>query len=217
MTKRLGVVLFAMLAVRCGGAPMAPSAEPFTWLTPSAPLPVTNPRFDQSFYNELAHGTLEAPSAPLRRLMQSPSVYLQRTGLSDAFVGQIEQTFKDEIPAFTGGVLTLARFESGEALRPDADGWIVIELAHDEAAACGNTKLGASAGHMWINTKASCARRGEPVAFPSLFAHEMGHALGFYHVDAGLMQPNVTYDQSLTEREQFHGAVAYTQSPGSTK
>lgn len=191
---------------------------PSGWLTPSAPMPTTDPRFDQGFYNQLAHGTYEfGTSTPLHHLTQSPSVYLQRTGLSDAFVAQIEQTFRDEIPAFTGGALTLAQFQTGTTLKPDADGWIVIELGLDDAAACGLTKLGAAAGHMWINTAGKCARRGEITAFASLYAHEMGHALGFYHVEYGLMQASVTFDQTLTERERFHGAVAYTQANGSTR
>lgn len=208
------ILLIALASVGCGSAsPVAPSAG-FSWLTPSAPLPTTNPQFDQTFYNALAHGTLEmGTSAPLRRLLQSPSIYLQRAGLSDAFVAQVEQTYRQEIPAFTGGALTLARFETGESPRPEADGWIVIELRNDDAADCGSTKLGASAGHMWINTASKCERGGSLLV--SIFAHELGHALGFYHVDSGLMQPFVTVDQTLTAREQYHGAVAYTQAIGS--
>lgn len=204
-----------LLCAGCAGnSPIAPSSTGFSWLTPSAPLPTTNPQFDQSFYNALAHGTLEmGTSTPLHRLMQSPSIYLQRAGLSDAFVAQIEQTYREEIPAFTGGALTLARFEAGETTRAEAGGWIVIELRNDGAADCGSTKLGASAGHIWINTAAKCQRDGS--LYLSIFAHELGHALGFYHVDSGLMQPYVTKDQQLTDREQLHGAVAYTQALGS--
>lgn len=215
MAKAYATVLCSLLVILvsgCSGSPTAPSDLPGSWFAPAVPLPTTDARFDGTFYDALVHGARDfAASSPLRRLTVSPSVYLQRTGLSDAFVAQLEQTFREEIPAFTGGALSLARFETGDTLRPDAAGWIVIELRADDTAACGLTKLGASAGHMWINTTARCARRGEPVPFASLFAHEMGHALGFYHVDSGLMQPDVTFDQQLTERERFHGAIAYTQ------
>lgn len=214
------VLLLALMAIRCGGAPASPSAPSLASLLapPAVPLPVDT-RFEPSFYRDLAHGTYEAPTAPapVRRWLRSPSVYLQRRGLSDAFVAMLEQTFREEIPAFTGGALVLDRFESGVELRPDVEGWIVIELGTDDAKACGLTKLGAEAGHMWINAAAKCARRGEPVAFPSLFAHEMGHALGFYHVAEGLMQPTVTFEQGLTEREKYHGAAMYAQPNGSTR
>lgn len=200
--KRLAVFLLALLAIRCGSNPIAPSTA--SWFAPS--LPTTDARFDATFYNELVHGTLEAPSMPARRLWQSPSVYLQRTGLSDAFVAQIEQTIREEIPAFTGNALHLAQWETGTALKPDTDGWIVIEL-RDDAGDCGRTIVGASAGHVIINTADKCLRRD--ALLTAIFAHEIGHALGFYHVDAGLMQAYVTVDQTLTERERFHGAVAY--------
>lgn len=216
---RTALVALALVTFGCGSNPVAPSTS--NWLAPSLPLPTTDARFDPAFFNELAHGTLEfpdAPPAPLHRLTQSPSVYLQRTGLSDAFVAQIEQMFREEIPAFTGGALTLNQFQSGEALKPDTSDWIVIELRTDDPPNCGATTFGLFGSHVQINMASRCALRGQTIPPAALFAHEMGHALGFYHVDAGLMQTYYSIDapeQTLTDREKYHGAVAYTQAIGS--
>lgn len=209
----VGVAAYAaaLLTSGCGGGPTAPSAVPPSgWLGLSAPLPTSDPRFNADFYQQLVRGTLESstPFSP-RRLASPPSIYLQRSGLSDAFVADVERRIRAEVPAFTGGALTVARWETGLEARPESEGWIVIELRTDEAVNCGMSKVGASAGHIWINTASKCARRGEPTGPASLFAHEVGHALGFFHVDAGLMQADVPMDQELTDRERYHGAVAY--------
>jgi len=48
-------------------------------------------------------------------------------------------------------------------------------------------------------------------------AHEIGHALGFYHLDFpnALMFPNYqTFHKTITDGERYHGAVAYARTRG---
>lgn len=204
------ILVVALCAVGCGASPSAP--------TPAVPAPSlpTDPRFDLTFYRQLTQNAHDGPPARLQRLTSSPRIYLQRTGLSDGFVAQLEQTARELIPAFTGGALSLAGWEAGTETRADANGWIMVTLRNDDAANCGNANVGLAAGHIWLNTKPNCARRGEIVGTAAMFAHELGHALGFWHTGEGLMQsPAVSLDQQITDRERYHGAYAYTQPNGS--
>lgn len=209
---RVAVLLAASVALSgCHAAPMGPSPSLASLLSPPFVAP-SDAAYDATFYRALVHG---GGATPLRRLEASPRIYLKRTGLSDGFVAQLEQTARETLPAFTGGALTVAGWETGTALRPDTPGWIIVELRVDERAACGETRLGAVAGHVTLNTKLACQRDGEPVAYAAVFAHELGHALGFYHVGDGLMQPDVVRGAGVSARERYHGALAYRQANGS--
>lgn len=209
--KRCASLVLLLLSAACGSSP-APTPTP---IVPTFTAP-SDPRFDLGFYRQLAHNALDNPVHPLQRLTQSPAIYLQRTGLSDAFVAQLEQTARDLIPAFTGGALALAGWETGTEAPADRAGWITVTLRNDESANCGNANVGLAAGHIWLNTASRCGRNGEPVMYASGFAHELGHALGFWHVDGGLMRGGtISTDATLSDRERYHGALAYQQPIGS--
>jgi hypothetical protein len=147
-------------------------------------------------------------------LAQAPSIYLQRTGLSDANVAALEQAARDVIPALTGGRFQLAAWETGTDLRADANGWITVEIVNDPALDCGRTDIGAPAGHIWLNIASRCTFRGFTV-HPTTFSHEIGHALGFRHVScACLMNTAVQIGTTATDIERYHASIAYHRSAG---
>lgn len=175
--------------------------------------------FDLTFYRQFARGALEGPVDQLRVLAQAPSIYLQRTGLSDANVAALERAARDVIPALTGGRFQLVAWEVGNELRADANGWITVEAVNDDAQPCGRTSLGASVGHMWLNIASRCSFQGNRVD-PPLFAHEVGHGLGFSHVgDTGhLMHSRATFSERRStlpsDAERYHAAIAYHRAAG---
>lgn len=77
---------------------------------------------------------------------------------------------------------------------------------------CGRATVGASAGQVWLYGGPYC--RTEAV-----LAHEIGHPLGFFHVDipGSMMSPYQgagPANDAPTERERYHAALAYARVPG---
>lgn len=175
--------------------------------------------FDLGFYRQLVRNGYEAPGAlePVRVLTASPSIYMQTTGLQASTVAAYEAAARAVVPALTGGRLSVVAWETGETVRATQAGWIVVELMADDAANCGRATIGVAAGHVWINTAAKCRRNGDIVGTPSLFAHELGHTLGFRHVerDSALMHA-VVFVSAPSDAERYHAAIAYARSSGNT-
>ena len=189
------------------------------WITSSTPTVdlIPEPGFDLTFYRQFVRGALDGRTDPIRRWTQAPSIYLQRTGLSDATVAALERAARDVVPALTGGRFQVAAWDTGLERRSAQSGWIVVELVTEPAVnSCGRAEI--SAGHIWLNIAALCHHQGHAVHAP-LFAHELGHALGFYHVrdDAALMTDlrNIWLTGTITARERHHAALAYARPVGS--
>ena len=77
------------------------------------------------------------------------------------------------------------------------------------AGACGRALVGADPGAIWINRSANtpCARY-----FHEIFAHEIGHAMGFFHVaDRSAIMASSAYTgrSTFTATEQYHARLAY--------
>jgi len=141
--------------------------------------------FSLTFYRQFARDGFEQPHAldVVRSLRQAPAFYLQTKGLSADVVRSLESAARAVVPMFTGSTFTVATFETGTELRPRQNGWIVVDTHDDssESANCGQAYPGAPDGSIWINTSQTCYRNTDMLL--STFAHEIGHALGFSHVD----------------------------------
>lgn len=182
-----------------------------TSATPTVDL-IPETGIDLAFYRQLVRGALDGRMDPVRRWTESPRIYLQRTGLSAGTIAALEQTARAVIPAWTGERLTLAGWETGDAPRPEAAGWIVVSTLDDPAPYCGQTTVGG--GAITLNTKPNCVEAGYAA---TNFAHELGHALGFWHVDRAdavmhAPAPRGVTGPSLAERA--HAAIAYARAPG---
>jgi hypothetical protein len=160
--------------------------------------------------------TSESPTLwPLRVLTAAPSFYIEvegAKGLSKEVAADLEPVARRIVPALTGGRFQVVRWETGPTPRPEQAGWIVIER-RDEAGVCGRALVGGSAGHIWLDANQ------QGCSFTAVFAHELGHALGFWHVTTGgsLMyrqQRNSNLADAPTERERDHAAIAYRRPVG---
>lgn len=211
------VVLFL---TACGGTETAPT--PMTAPTPPAPVVAPDPaRFDAGFNAQLVHDAYDHPADASQRaklLLNSPSIYLQSSGLSAATVAAIEAEARTIVPMLTGGRLNVAAFESGAAVRPVQAGWIIVEQVNTpDDPVCGRASVGALAGHIWLNMAPELRDIAKPSGcyrpLEHTFGHELGHALGFYHVDdqSCLMRAArpLQHNGLPCDKEQYHASLAY--------
>jgi hypothetical protein len=180
------------------------------------------PPFSLEFYRQFVRGTKEDPSQPLRRWTVPPSIYLAATDgagrpLPPSDVAMIRDTTRDAVRQLTG--LTVAAFESGVEAREPKQDWIVIDIVRSDPEACGRSSVGLNPGHITFSyglcRYAAC---GTATLIPETVAHEIGHAMGFYHHDAvGIMNPDRDRNCKnfrFSDQELFHAAIAYQRPPG---
>ena len=94
-------------------------------------------------------------------------------------------------------------------------GWITVRFVLREGAhadlICGAALVGANPGSVWIGRRAGdnelCS---DDTWFRHVFVHELGHAMGFWHVASGVMESRGGERRTtFTAREQYHAQLAY--------
>jgi hypothetical protein len=182
--------------------------------------------FSMDFYRQLVRGTYDQPGAPwpVLRWNVAPRFYLKTVdqngrGIEPEVLVVVRDALLRAVPAYTGGKLAAAALEEGTAVRPDADGWIKVDILRDpnERSVCGRAFVGANPNTITLfNDVCSCGSRKIP---GEVVMHEVGHTLGFFHVSD---QNSVMYPFApgncppgeLSASERYHAAIAYSRPRG---
>ena len=183
--------------------------------------------FSLEFYRQLIRNQFEAPGNPpaLRRWTRNPAFYVNtrnpRTGqdLSASEQELIRGIINASVANMTGGQLAAAAVEFGSGTRAERSGVVNVTFVNETANQfCGWSRIGSDPGAITMNLASRCDTPCGPFA-PRTLAHEVGHALGFYHVERGDIlstkwSPHECGDIALSSEEQHHARLAYARSPG---
>ena len=194
---------------------------------PTEPTQTTSapPTFESWFYNHLIYNAHDEPGDLSGRVSMvlsttSPNVYIRTTNLSTFKLAALHQEIPRIIAAVTGAPYA-GRVSAGQD-RVDAAGWITIRVVTlDEATPhqehgewCGLAHVGADPGSVWILSpnERVCAW-GD---FDTVLSHELGHALGLWHVrdDDAMMSEFSWAATTFSDRERYHSALAYARGRG---
>jgi len=187
-------------------------------------IPLAAP-FSLEFYRAMVRNTFDAPSGmePLRRWIANPNVYVRTVdqdgrAIEPEVIATVLATIPDAVRDFTGGRISVARLESGTEARTPTTNWIAVDILRDPASTvCGRAQVGGNPGQITLyNDRCGCGSnkiRGRTIA------HEVGHALGFWHVGDrnAVMYPQASGScpiGTLTASERFHAGLAYQRAPG---
>ena len=188
-----------------------------------------DPRFDDTFWRQLVYNAHDEPGPMgLRRartLTKPMGVYIKTTdetgqpALSAELVSEAAALLQQWGEQWTGRRI-VSRISSGPDHPGERQGWIVVEphrtvtnLPGAKPNTCGWAWVGANPGRILMGLDDNCMRpRGQ---FLAMLAHELGHAVGFRHVDpqrypTSIMKPSLGADFIYPSgKEQFHGDLAY--------
>lgn len=183
------------------------------------------PPFSLGFFRQLVRNELEetAELRPIRRWTVAPNFYVDTTnpitgqGLTPSEIATIEHVIREAVPQMTGGQFAAGVIETGAGPTAPRPGYIAVTFVHEpEGDYCGQAFVAANPGAITMNYDR--CRTGCGAFSPRTLAHEVGHALGYWHTEAlGIMhrtQGRTCADLQFSDDERLHARVAYQRPVG---
>jgi len=182
--------------------------------------------FSMDFYRQFVRGTYDSPGAPyaVQRWMEAPRFYIKTVdqngrAIEPEVLAVVREAIPRAVAEYSAGRLSVSVLETGTEERPPATGWINVVIRRDpnERQTCGFANIGANPGSITFNNDVcSCGSNKIPGA---LVLHEVGHAMGFFHVPDrnSVMYPFLPGNcpsGTLSQAEKYHAAIAYSRPRG---
>jgi len=185
--------------------------------------------FSLPYYREFVRNGFDAPASlePLRRWTSAPNFYINtfnpRTSnpLEAAELALVIRAIQEAVPQLTGSTISAGTIESGNGPRDPKLGVINVHFVYEPTSEyCGYAYVAANPGDVTINYDRCANVCGSLKVTPETVAHEIGHAMGFWHTSGdGIMSPSRPRrcaNVDFAPQERLHARLAYLRPPGNT-
>jgi hypothetical protein len=183
--------------------------------------------FSLDFFRHFVRNGFEEPASlrALRRWTRTPNFYIQALNprnnqpLVQSEVELLERAIREAVPQLTGGLFSAGTVEVGTTPPVRRADYIDVVFVYEpQGDFCAEAFVGANPGEITVNYDRCPSSCG---AFaPETIAHEVGHAMGFWHIPGGgIMNPTrfrACNNLSFSDTERLHARVAYSRPNGNT-